>query len=693
MSLRSFLSGLVSSRGGPPPSVPEGAPVELTRSHVLGVGTVRCAALSPDGARLAVATSLGVALYHRDDAAREAWFRATASWAVAVGFSGDGQRVIGATNEGQARVWSAANGELVAELSGEGKLSCALDGDGGVAALGGRAGVMLWDVAGAAQLRELAGTTNEVHGLAFHPDGDRVAAVDHSGHVMIWEVSSGREMARWRPGNQPLFGVAFSPDGEHVAAVGGEWTVWNLAMGVQLHSGSAKGPLLSVAFSSDGDYLVCGSKRNRAAIWNIGTGEIDSELRCHIDDIHGVAFAPGDEEVMLASQKVHWLARRSASTSDGSADRGEQPACDVRRSLPVFARVVAIDSMDDSGLVAVADKQVITVWDRQSGDARAVLDGHTHSVRSLSCARSGDVLISHSPREVIAWEVASGETRWQVRGFGEGQGADVGHVAGAALAGDGVIAVVESVRDRYVIAHHALASGAVEREIATLPRRGQGIDGFALSPDGSRLALRTTSRVTVWNIRRGEEEHVIDGAARCDGGLLWSPDGETLIVAMSDRSVALWDAAGGKQRSLGDGGGTLTGLVQSRDGVFLAGRVKARPADRIVLWHVASGQAVYDSLHEDVHDGPGGAGAICHALAIAPDNRTVVAGFSQPSQDGSETGLWIAWHMATGEVIHQERGPAVWAVGFTGDSETLITASGEGQATLWTSSRVAGETG
>ena len=678
MSLRSFLSGLVSSRGDSP-LPPDGAPVELSRSHTLGVGTVRRAALSADGARVAVATSLGVAVFHRDSPGREAWFQATPNWAVSVAFSADGERVIGASNEGQAWVWSAASGEQVAELSGEGKLCCALDHDGGVAALGGRTGVSLWNVADATRLRDLEGTSNEIHGLAFHPDGDRIAAVAHSGHVMIWEVTSGREVARWRPGDQPLFDVAFSRDGEHVAAAGGEWTVWNLAMGVPVHTATMKGPLLAVAFSPDGNQVLCGSKRNRAGIWNIGTGELDREVRCHIDDVHSVAFAPGDDQIMLASQKVHWLDRQP------DAGPGSEPSCAVRRSLPVFARVVAIASTGDSRLVAVADKQLITVWDRDSGEARAVLDGHSHSVRSVSCNGSGALLVSHSPREVIAWAVDSGAPRWQVRGFGDGKGADVGHVAGAGLADDAVIAVVERVRGRYAIARHDLVSGTVEREIATLPRRGSGIDGFALSPDGSRLALRSTSRLTIWNLADGAEERTIEGAARCDRGVLWSPDSKTLIAAMGDRSVTVWDVASGRQqRALASGDGSITGLVQSRDGEFLAARSKARPGDRIMIWHVASGRALHDSLHDQVHQGPGGVGAICHALALAPDNRTVVAGFSVPSTDGSETGLWVAWHMATGEMIHQERGPAIWAARFTPDGETLVTASGEGQATLWT---------
>ena len=673
MSLRSFLSGLVSPGGAVPSSVPGGAPVALSRSITVGIGTVRRVALSPDGSRLAAATSLGVAVYAADALDREAWFRETQSWAVSVAFSGDGSRVIAGASDGQAWVWQAETGEPVATLRGQGPVHGALDREGQVAALGQRTGVVLWNVAEESELRVLEGTSQEVNAVAFDRAGERVAAVDHSGQAMIWQAESGRELARWRPGNQPLRAVAFSPDGMYLAAAGKEWTVWEVSMGAQVSSATAPGPFLCAGFSADGDHLLIGTKRNRGFVWNVGSGEQELEIRRHIDDVHSVAFVPGGDEVVLASQKIHWADRATG---------------EIRRSVPAFARALAIATSPDDERIAVADKQVVTVWQRADGRSISALDGHTHTVRGLAFLPDGTRLVSSSPREIIGWDIERGKPAFAIRGHGASSGAaDVGHVAGVGITNDGkaLIAVVEDEQGRYVIARHDASTGEREGEIATFPRRGMGIDGLALSPDDRWLVLRGSSRLAVWDLSGGSEAFGVDGAARGKGDLLWTPNGKMLIAVMGDGSVAMLDGVDGlEERALSGDGGAISGLVLSRDGTLLAGRLQGRPRDRVIVWDAHSGKVVHGDLGDALGESAASKGAVCHTLAFRPDNSTLVAGFSGSPSQGSESGLWIAWHMATGEAFHKESGPAIWAAGFSRDGATLITASGDGQAIFWT---------
>ncbi len=673
MSLRSFLSGLVSPGGAVPSSVPGGAPVALTRSITVGIGTVRRAALSPDGSRLAVATSLGAAVYAVDALDREAWFRPTQSWVVSVAFSGDGSRVIAGASDGHAWVWQADTGEPIATLKGQGPVHTALDRGGRVAALGQRTGVALWNVDDESELRVLEGTSQEVNAVAFERAGDKVAAVDHSGQVLLWQAESGRELARWLPGNQPLRAVAFSPDGMYLAAAGKEWTVWDIATAAQVATATAPGPFLCVGFSADGERLLTGTKRNRGFVWNVGSGEREGEILSHIDDVHSAAFAPNGDEVVLASQKIHW------------ADRG---TVEIKRSVPAFARASSIATSPDDGLIAVADKQVITVWQRGDGRAASALDGHTHTVRSMAFLPDGKSVVSSSPREIIAWDIASGRPSFAVRGHDASpDNTDVGHVAGLGVTSSGaaLIAVVEDEQGRYTLAEHDAKTGERQGEIAGFPRRGMGIDGLALSPDDRWLALRGSSRLAVWDLANGEEAFSVDGAARGKGDLLWTPGSAMLIAAMGDGSAAMLDGASGRtERTLAGDGAAISGLVLSGDGTLLAGRLKGRPRDHVVVWDAHSGKVIHGDLGEALGDSAASKGAICHTLAFRPDNSTLVAGFSGPPSQGAEAGLWIAWHMATGEVIHKENGPAVWAAEFSRDGATLITASGDGQAIFWT---------
>ncbi|MCG8423403.1 MAG: hypothetical protein MJE77_36345 [Proteobacteria bacterium] len=118
MSLRSFLSGLVSSSTAPPSSIPREASIEFLQTLVVGVGTARKAALATDGQRVAIATSLGVAVSRVPIQGAVRGFRETESWASSVAFSGDSRRIIAGTAEGRAIVWSADGREQIAVFYG-----------------------------------------------------------------------------------------------------------------------------------------------------------------------------------------------------------------------------------------------------------------------------------------------------------------------------------------------------------------------------------------------------------------------------------------------------------------------------------------------------------------------------------------------------------------------------------------------
>jgi WD40 repeat protein len=70
---------------------------------------------------------------------------------------------------------------------------------------------------------------DSVRGVAFAPDGRRIATASRDGTAAVWEPSSSgrRELARVRRADS-VWGVAFAPDGRRVATASGDGTpaVW-----------------------------------------------------------------------------------------------------------------------------------------------------------------------------------------------------------------------------------------------------------------------------------------------------------------------------------------------------------------------------------------------------------------------------------------------------------------------------------
>jgi WD40 repeat protein len=259
MLFQSFVSG---GRGWA-----QGAP-SIVWMSADGAGAV---AFSPGGQILASAGSgLYINLRRASDGVLIRSIRDKSSIGT-VAFSPDGQLLAdGRTNgtTGNLALFRVSDGLLVFRLGGHQNSthSVAFSPVGNLLASGGDdRTAKLWRVSDGALVNTLA-VGSRVHRVAFSPDGQWLATGDQ-GSVKLWQVSTGALVRTFSPafGGQ-VMGLAFSPDGSRVAAVSldGTTRAWQASTGavsftLTLPPSTPNGSVAALAFAPNGFSLVTGN--------------------------------------------------------------------------------------------------------------------------------------------------------------------------------------------------------------------------------------------------------------------------------------------------------------------------------------------------------------------------------------------------------------------------------------------------
>jgi len=452
-----------------------------------------------------------------------------------IAFSPDGRRLASATSTGLVRVWDLETSKPVLSQpmrATSGILDIAFSPNGKMLATGSVDGAArLWDTSNGG-IRAAYNCQAAVRRVGFSLDGGRLFLASEDKMARIWQITPTYNFLVLRGHKGAVLDAVFSPDGLTLATASTDATarIWYASSGPRpIVLPGSMNPSSSAGFSLDGRRVVTACSDSVARIWEVGTGNCLGELRGHVGPIAQVTFGLDGQRVATAG------ADHTARVWDASSGNMLTEFRGHRAPLTAVAF-----SPDGSRLATASYDGTARLYEVVSGALLAELVGHQAGVTGVAFRRDGARLVTAGLDNTIrVWDAASGKALATRVGYSS-------RINNAVFSPDGRLITAsmgvpkKPDNDSGTARIMDVATGQVLFELGD--HRGSVWDA-AFSPDGKTVATCGLDRtVRLWDPTTGQPKGILYGHENRVGKVLFSPRGSFLASDSLDGTGMIWDA-------------------------------------------------------------------------------------------------------------------------------------------------------
>jgi WD40 repeat protein len=367
-----------------------------------------------------------------------------------------------------------------------------------------------------------------INALAVTPDERLLIASTDLGSIRIWDLETCNELnITLHAHDLPISQLSITPDGKQLlsSSLDGVIKIWDLQdISRKTWRGSHQDRITAIVVTPDGKQAISAARDNTIKIWDVESATEKYSFEHQPLFVNALAITPDSKRVIASSEiflSVYDLETKKilhileypdlitqvAFTKNGKfavsiADNNVLSVWDLESGTQVYSlliptgnKVCRLDITHDSSLIIAAidstqsELQYLNVWDLETGALQIVLKAHTASVQQLASTPDSKTLISCSSNEIRFWDLNNGVELFSAKGY-------TTLITSIAIMSDGQKFI--SASGDGCIKVWDLLNGALLYEFSDFPNP---IIGIAVTPDGERMISHWSNSLKVWDLQ------------------------------------------------------------------------------------------------------------------------------------------------------------------------------------------------